>query len=66
MNIESKLWKLESVNGIYVMVIQKASRACRMVSAGTLPSVNELAALNEASFNKVAREAFHDEAKPRR
>lgn len=61
MNIESKLWKLESFNGAYVHILQKASGAMHTVSRGTLPSDNALAMMHEKQFDKVCREAFHGE-----
>ena len=59
MNIESKLWKLVSLNTAQIMVIQKASGASRVVSASALPSVEMLAAIHERGFDKAARDAFH-------
>lgn len=59
MNIESKLWKATSVNTAQVAVIQKASRAMRIVSRSTFPSVEELAAMHERRFDRLARESFH-------
>lgn len=61
MNIESKLWKVVSLNAAQVMVIQKASGASRVVSQSALPGAHALAAMHENAFDRAAREAFHDE-----
>lgn len=59
MNVESKLWKLVSLNNSLVMVIQKSSRVGHIVSASALPDVSLLAMMHENAFNEAARDAFH-------
>jgi hypothetical protein len=60
MNIESKLWKIKSVNGAYVAVIQKASGKMAVVYRSRFPSDEELAAMHERKFDSIAREVFHN------
>jgi len=62
MNIESKLWKVRATIAHSVAVIQKATGATRYVTISHLPDVVELAAMNEAKFDRVCRDVFHEAA----
>lgn len=66
MNIESKLWKVESYNDAYAHILQKASNTIRTVSRNTLPSADDLAMMHENRFNAVLRTVFHGEERMRR
>lgn len=61
MNIESKLWKVISLNASQLMIIQKASGASAIRGLSALPGLNELAVMSEVRFDRLCREAFHDE-----
>lgn len=59
LNCESKLWKAISYNDGDVHIIQKSTGVMRTFSRSVLPSANTLAAVNEVTFDRYLRNAFH-------
>jgi hypothetical protein len=59
MNVESKLWKVRSLNGYQIAIVQKASGMLRVFSRSALPSIDALAAMSETRFDSLVRKAYH-------
>lgn len=66
MNIESKLWHVCSFNDGYAHITQKASGVIRTVQRSRLPDAHVLAMASEITFDRICREIFHGELKPRK
>lgn len=60
MSVDSPHWSIrEGFGGHTLHVIQRASGKTVIVSRSAFPSAEEVAAMTEARFNRLCREAFH-------
>jgi hypothetical protein len=65
-SIDSSLWRLRAYEDSSIHITQRASGAIRTRNRGIFPSAHEMAMMSESRFNKLCREAFRDECRPRK